>query len=70
MLPYNKCHIIPEKKYFFSRFDMPQTIIRGGASSFCSRLFHALLEKYEVIHSMTTSYPRNLVDKWKFLTVR
>ena len=44
------------KNNIFSRFGTPRAIIRDGESHFCNKLFKGLLEKYGVLHNVSTPY--------------
>ena len=53
------------KKNIFSRFGTPRAIISDGGSHFCNRLFKGLLEKYGVLHNVSTPYHPQIVAKLK-----
>lgn len=55
------------KRNIFSWFGTPRAILRDGDSHFCYRLFKDLIEKYEVKHSVSTSYHPQTSGQVKYL---
>ena len=44
------------KKNIFSQFGTLRAIISDGGSNFCKNLFKGLLEKYGILHNVSTPY--------------
>ena len=44
------------KKNIFSKFGTTRVIISDGGSHFCNKLFKSFLDKYRVLHDVSTSY--------------
>ncbi|XP_069147027.1 uncharacterized protein [Solanum lycopersicum] len=57
-LPKNKGKSITTflKKNIFSRFGRPRAIISDDGSHFCNKLFSGRLEKFVVLHNVSTPY--------------